>query len=171
MHLKDAIKLRRSIRSFQNSDVSSDVIEHILSLAIEAPSAGNLQPWRIIILSKKEDKKEVAKIAYNQNFITQAPFAIIIAADTKKCMSVYGVRGRDLYSIQDTSALIENILLIATDCGLGTCWVGAFDEKALAEFLDLPDGIRPVAIIPIGYPAENPPNRGRTPLKDILTWF
>ncbi|RLC41661.1 MAG: nitroreductase family protein, partial [Candidatus Coatesbacteria bacterium] len=95
MHLKDAIKLRRSIRSFQNSDVSSDVIEHILSLAIEAPSAGNLQPWRIIILSKKEDKKEVAKIAYNQNFITQAPYTIINAADTKTCMSVYGVRGRD----------------------------------------------------------------------------
>jgi len=170
MKLEDAIKTRRSIRKFQDKAVSRDIIENILSTALEAPSAGNLQPWLIIVFSKKDDKEALSRIAYNQKFISEAPFVIVIIAATKKSSSIYGPRGRDLYAIQDTSALIQNILLLAVDKGLGTCWVGAFNEDELTKFLKLPDGQRPVAIIPIGYPAEDPPRRRRDTLKDVSKW-
>ncbi|MGQ9705969.1 MAG: nitroreductase family protein [bacterium] len=171
MQLDEAIRKRRSIRKFQDRNIDREIIENILSSALEAPSAGNLQPWKIFVFSKNDEKEEIAMIAYNQRFISEASYVIVIIADTRKSSSIYGSRGRDLYAIQDTSALIQNILLLAVDKGLGTCWVGAFDEEKLTKFLNLPNGQRPVAIIPIGYPAENPPHRGRDPLRSLVKWF
>jgi len=171
MQIEDVIRKRRSIRRFEERDVDRSVIENILSTALEAPSAGNLQPWRIFIFSKKNDKEEIARIAYSQKFISEAPFVIVIIADTKRSSSIYGSRGRDLYAIQDTSALIQNILLLAVGKGLGTCWVGAFNEDELTKFLKLSDGQRPVAIIPIGYPAEDPPRRKKDTLRDVSKWL
>jgi len=89
--------------------------------------------------------------AYGQKFIAEAPVAIVISSDLDKITSVYGQRGRELYSIQDTAAAAQNMLLAITDLGLASCWVGAFDEEQVSGVLNLPSNIRPLVILPVGY--------------------
>lgn len=150
MDLKDAIKNRHSVRSFTTEIPSRDTIDEILTYAHLAPSAGNLQARDFIIIDDADIKEKLSIASYNQRFITEAPFSIVVCANIKRIAS-YGVRGTDLYCIQDASAAVEHILLLAVEYGLDTCWVGAFDEHSVSKILDLPPHIRPVAIIPIGY--------------------
>jgi SagB-type dehydrogenase family enzyme len=101
-------------------------------------------------------KEALAAAAYNQVFVSQAPVVIVVCADAARSAARYGQRGRELYCIQDTAAATAHILLAAVAMGLGSCWVGAFDEKQAARVLDLPARHRPVAILPIGKPAGRP---------------
>lgn len=155
MNLLDAIKSRRSIREFKKDPVSDELINTLLESAIHAPSEGNLQPWRFYVVRNREIRIKLARAALEQYFISDAPVAIVVCADLI-ATSPYGNRGRSLYCIQSTAAAIQNILLTAHSLGLGTCWVGAFDEKEVCEILSLPASLRPIAIIPVGYPAEKP---------------
>ncbi|MCX8171620.1 MAG: nitroreductase family protein [Candidatus Bathyarchaeota archaeon] len=164
----DIFKLRRSIRAFTGEEVSDEDIEKILEAARWAPSAGNIQPWEFIVIRKPETKREVAKAALNQTFIEEAPVAIIVCADEVRSSRVYGSRGATLYCIQDTAAAIENMLLAACALGLGACWVGAFYEEEVRRILNIPRGLRPVAIVPIGHPAEKPRPPYKRPLKEIV---
>lgn len=168
MDIFEVIKLRRSVRSFTKEDVSNEQIEKILEAARWAPSAGNLQPWEFIIVRKPEIKKEIARAALNQTFIEEAPVVIVVCANEVRSGSIYGGRGVNLYCIQDTAAATENMLLAACALGLGACWVGAFNEEEIRRILKIPRGIRPVAIIPIGHPAERPSPPRRRSLKEIV---
>jgi len=171
MQLEEAIKKRKSIRKFLGDKPIDDAdLRAILELGIRAPTAGNVQPWVIYVVRKKETRDLLTECAYGQAFISQAPVSLVICIDKKRALSTYGQRGVELYSIQDTSALIEHILLSAVDRGLGTCWVGAFDEQACHRVLALPNHLRPVAIIALGYPAEEPGDRGRRPLSEVTVW-
>ena len=162
------IKERRSIRSFKPEPISHKVIEEILTAAINAPSSGNVQDWEFIIVKEKENKKKIAEAALGQNFISEAPVIIVVCSNLKRISYVYGQRGKYLYSIQNTAAAIENILLSAWDKGLGSCWVGAFNEIEIKKILNLPNEIRPLAIIPIGYPKQIPPKSERRDLKEVI---
>jgi nitroreductase len=102
--------------------------------------------------------------------VAAAPVAIVVAAPAESSRG-YGARGRDLYCLQDTAAATENLLLSATAAGLGACWVGAFDEESVHSALGLEPGWRPVALIPVGVPAEAPPQRTRRPLAEITRWI
>ncbi|MEM1586389.1 MAG: nitroreductase family protein [Candidatus Bathyarchaeia archaeon] len=168
MDIFEVIKFRRSIRSFTREDVSDEQIEKILEAARWAPSAGNLQPWEFIVIRRPDIKREVARAALNQTFIEEAPVVIVVCANEVRSGSIYGSRGVNLYCIQDTAAAIENMLLAACAIGLGACWVGAFNEEEVRRILNVPRGIRPVAIIPIGYPSERPSPPRRRPLKEIV---
>jgi len=168
MDVLEAIKGRRSIRAFKSEDVSSEVVEKLIDAAICAPSAGNIQPWEFIIVRKPEIKRKLAEAALNQEFIETAPVVIVVCANENRSSQGYGVRGKTLYCIQDTAAATQNILLCAYSLGLGSCWVGAFREEKVSEILGIPNGIRPVAIIPIGYPAEAPSPRSRRPMHLIV---
>jgi nitroreductase len=154
LEIQEAISKRRSIRSFRDEDVSEETIRQLIEAGMLAPSAGNCQPWEFIIVRERSIKQKLAEAALGQRFVSQAPVVIVVCANIKRSTSRYGSRGRDLYCIQDTAAAIENMLLTATSKELGTCWVGAFNEKLAKEILELPDDVRPVAIIPIGQPAE-----------------
>ncbi len=167
MDVFEAITGRRSIRAFKATDVPSETIEKLIDAARWAPSAGNIQPWEFIIVRKPEIKRKLARAALGQSFIEEAPVVIVVCADEERSARGYGVRGRTLYCIQDAAAAIQNIHLAAYALGLGTCWVGAFREEEAREALKVPEGIRPVAIIPVGYPAETPSPRSRRPLKQI----
>jgi len=151
MELKKAIQERHSVRSFQDKPVSIEMIHEIIKYANLTPSAGNLQPREFIIVDNIELKKRLCDAALNQQFIVEAPVNIVVCVHLNR-ISSYGRRGLELYSIQGSAAAIEHILLLAVDNGLGACWVGAFNEKQVSEILKLPSYIRPVAIIPIGYP-------------------
>lgn len=168
MDVLEVIKGRRSIRAFKKQDVSKETIEKLIETATWAPSAGNIQPWEFIIVRNPEVKRRLAEAALSQAFIEEAPVVIVVCANENRSSQGYGMRGKTLYCIQDTAAATQNILLTAHSFGLGTCWVGAFREEEAKEVLKTPQGIRPVAIIPIGYPAETPTPRSKRPIKDII---
>ncbi len=168
MDILEIIKGRRSIRNFKTEDLPEQIVENLVEAARWAPSAGNIQPWKFIIVRKPETKKKLVKAALEQAFVEEVPVVIIVCADENRSSQGYGSRGRTLYCIQDTAAAIQNIHLAAYALGLGTCWIGAFDEEEARKILKIPQGIRPVAIIPVGYPAESPQPRKRRPLDEIV---
>jgi nitroreductase len=168
MEVFEAIKGRRSIRAFKEQNVSEETIKKLLESATWAPSAGNIQPWEFIIVKERETKIRLSEAALDQEFLEEAPVLIIVCANEIKSSQRYGTRGTTLYCIQDTAAAIQNIHLTAFSLGLGTCWVGAFDENQAREILHVPKGIRPVAMIPVGYPNEKPKLRERQPLSEIV---
>jgi len=132
-----------------------------------APSAGNLQAREFIIVDDPEIKKRLSIASLDQDFIVEAPVNIVVCADLDR-IDPYGKRGRELYCLQDAAAAVEHILLLATDYDLGTCWVGAFDENKVSKILNLPPYIRPVAIIPIGYPKGEIETTSRIDTKDLI---
>jgi len=161
LNLFEAIKLRRSVRDFTREEVSEEEAGRLLEAARWAPSAGNIQPWEFVVVRECERKRRLAEAALDQSFIEEAPVVIVVCADENRSGLGYGSRGVDLYCIQDTAAAVENMLLAACALGLGACWVGAFHEGEVKEALNLPRGIRPLAIIPVGRPA----GRTHTPYK------
>ncbi len=155
MECMEAIKGRRSIRRFKDSTVGKDIIEELLDAARMAPSAGNLQARDFIVVSNKITRQKLTKAALDQSFIEQAPVVIVVVANIERSSRIYRSRG-ELYAVQDATAAVMNLLLAAHSKGLGTCWVGAFDEYAVIDLLGLPHNTKPVAIIPVGYPDEKP---------------
>jgi nitroreductase len=164
----EAIRGRRSIRSFKSENVPQEVVTELIDAARWAPSAGNIQPWEFIIIREANIKERLGEAALGQVFIEEAPVVIVVCANESRSSQRYGTRGRMLYCLQDTAAAIQNILLLAHSFGLGCCWVGAFKEEEAREVLKLPPGIRPVAIIPVGYPAEAPLPENRRPVSRIV---
>jgi len=158
MELDKAIMERRSIRSYTSKEVPQEPIDEALELASWAPSAGNLQSRDFIVIRNQQTKDDLVVAALGQEFIAQAPVVIVAIANLER-VAHYGDRGRELYAIQDTAAAVQNLMLALHERGLGTVWVGAFDEKEAKRALGLPAHARPVSILPVGYPAENPEPR------------
>ena len=156
MELSEAIRGRHCIRRFRPDEVEEEKVEGILEAAKEAPSAGNLQARDFIVVRDSKKRRELAEAALSQNSVSEAPLVIVVCANPGKSAAKYGSRGEELYCIQDATAAVQNILLMAHSLGLGACWVGAFDEDSVREVLGIPPEIRPVAIVPVGYPAEEP---------------
>ncbi len=165
----ETIRERRSIRRYKDQPVPDDIIRQLLEAATLAPNAGNLQPWHFFVVKDKKVRSDLAKAAGRQNFVAEAPVTIVVCADPAHSASRYRSRGAELYCLQDTAAAAQNLFLAATAFGLGTCWVGAFDEKLAGMALNLKENLRPVAIFPVGYPAENPRPRARRPLEQVMS--
>ncbi len=169
MDVLEAIKGRRSVRAFKSDkNVSEKTVEELIDAARWAPSAGNIQPWEFIVVRKPETKSRLADAAFKQSFIDEAPVVIVVCADENRSSLGYGQRGKTLYCIQDTAAAIQNIHLAAYSLGLGTCWVGAFKEEEAREILKIPQGIRPVALIPVGHPLKLPSPRSKRAVGQIV---
>ncbi len=169
MELDESIRKRVSVKSYLDKDVPNDILGLILEAGSLAPSAGNLQNWKFIVIRDQEKKQEISAAARSQNWMNQAPVFVVVCNDKKQIMSMYGKRG-ELYSTQDCSIAAQNIMLKAVDLGLATCWVGSFDEEAIQRVLKIPEDVVPELILTIGYPAEEPKNLDREPLKGI-TFF
>lgn len=153
MEVFEAIKTRRSIRQFSDKDVSRELIEKILDAGLAAPSAGNLQARDFFVTADRDMKEKLANAAFDQMFIARAPFVIVVCSNLER-IKPYGPRGETLYCIQDASASVQNMLLTIHSLGLASCWIGAFDEKKASRVLELPKHLRPVAMLPIGYPGK-----------------
>lgn len=171
MTARTVFERRFSCRRFDSTPLDRETIEAVLEAARWAPNGGNLQPWRFVVVLDPARRSAIAGAAYGQSFLAQAPVVITVCAVAGESASKYGSRGRELYCLQDTAAAAENILLAATDGDLGSCWVGAFDEAAVARVLELARSWRPVALIALGWPAETEPRRSRRPLSDITMWY
>ncbi len=134
MELKDAIKKRHSTRNFSDKTIPNKIVLEIIEYAHLAPSAGNLQSRDFIIVNEDDIKEKLSEAALDQKFIIEAPINIIVCANLNR-VSPYGIRGKELYCIQDATAAVEHILLLAKDYELNTCWIGAFDEKKYQKYL------------------------------------
>ncbi len=161
MDLFEAIFGRRSIRRFINRTVEEEKISKVLDAGRWAPSVGNLQEWRFIVVRNKEKKAKLSEAALGQYWMNRAHAIIVVLTNDRRVTRSYGARGAELYIKQDAAAAVQNILLAAHSLGLGACWVGSFDESIVRRILKIPDEISVHALIPLGYPAEkpNPPHR------------
>jgi nitroreductase len=168
MDVFKAIKNRRSIRTFKDTGIPNKTVDELIEAAQWAPSAGNIQPWEFIIIRKQETKHKLAEAALNQTFIEEAPVVIVACANENRSAQRYGQRGATLYCLQDTAAAIQNINLAAHALRLGTCWIGAFNEDEARQILNIPEGIRPIAIVPVGVPNESPQPRKKRPTDEIV---
>lgn len=155
MEVLKAIRERRSVRSYQKKNITEDIVDKLIDSLLWAPSAGNLQARKFFFIKDERLKEDIASAALNQNFIAEAPLVVVGCTDSR-ISSRYGDRGVYLYSIQDVAVSIMGMMLVAYENGLGTVWVGAFKEGEIAELLQLPQNLRPVAIVPVGYPMRIP---------------
>ena len=155
MEILEAIRERRSIRNFQKKDIPQKIVDKLIDALIWAPSAGNLQARKFFFVKDAKLREDIAAAALNQDCIAEAPLVIVGCTDSR-ISNKYGERGEYLYSIQDVAAGIMGMMLVAHENGLGTVWVGAIREEELFGLLNLPQNLRPVAIVPVGYPVKIP---------------
>lgn len=161
------VKGRRSIRDFQKKTIPADLINTLMEALIWAPSAGNLQSRRFFFIKNEKIKKMLAQAALNQDFIAAAPLVIVGCSDSR-ISHKYGERGVDLYAIQDVALSIMGMMLVAFENGLGSTWVGAFHEGDVTRILRLPRHLRPVAIVPVGYPSKIPSPPPRVSIREAV---
>lgn len=171
MELREVMEQRCSVRQFdRGAPVTDEQVERLLSAALRSPSAGNGQPWHFHVVRSADARMDLGDAAGGQEFVEQAPVVIVISVDRDRAVERYGPRGQQLYALQDTACAAMSVLLTAVDLGLGSCWVGAFDEAAVADALDLPVNLRPVVMLPIGRPAAVPDGRTpRRPRDEVVT--
>lgn len=166
MELQECIINRASIRKYLPKSVPVEVLGEIMEHARLAPSAGNAQNWRLVIVFDKEKRAKIAEAA-GKPWMKDAPVHIAVCNFSKKLTSLYGARGK-LYSIQDCAIIASYIQLLAVDKGLATCWVGAMNEQKIAEILKCPDDVSVEAIITLGYPeAEEAKSKIRNEFIDL----
>jgi nitroreductase len=168
MDLLEVIKKRRSIRAYKKQDLPQGAIEKLIEAARWAPSAGSVQPWEFVVASTQKMKQNLSMAAFSQKDLEEASVVIVVCADEKRAEQSYGVRGKTLYCLQDTAAAVQNILLTAYSLGLGSCWIGAFKEDEVRKVIKAPKEMRPVALVPVGYPNEAPAARSRRSLSEIM---
>lgn len=168
MDILEAIHTRTSCRAFLPDPVSESDLQTILGAATRAPSAGNLQPWRFVVVRNSEQKARLAGAAFDQGFLQQAPVVLAVCIDLAAYAERYPARGPAVYSLQDAAAATQNILLAAHALGYGACWVGAFDEDQAALVLNVPRNVRPSVLIPLGRPVEPHSPHARRPLDAFI---
>jgi nitroreductase len=168
LELREAIFNRHSIRAYKSKEVKEAKLIRILEDANQAPSAGNLQARDFIIVKDKQRKNEIARAALNQDFIAQSPVILVICANRSRSAMKYGKRGAVLYSILDAALAAQNLILSCEEEGLGSCYVGAFDEEMIRRILRIPEDIFPVGIIPVGFPDEEPFISERIPIERLV---
>jgi nitroreductase len=167
MDVLEAMQSRRSIRRYLDVPVEWDKVGTILDAGRVAPSAGNLQAWRFVVVKKADKRKAIAEACLQQYWMEQAPVFIVIFAELPKMEQHYGLRGVRLYSVQSCAMAAMQMMLAAETLGLGSCFVGAFDENAIARVFNLPDTARPQGIVTIGYADEQPEMPLRYRLENI----
>ncbi len=168
MDLFDVIRSRYSVRAYRNAPVDETAVQAILQSVNDAPSAGNRQAYEIVLIRDPACKRRLAKASLEQGFIADAPIVLVFLANPDRNRDRYGRRGADLYSVQDATIACAYAQLAATALGLGSCWIGAFDESAVRVVVDAPASWCPVAILPIGHPADAPEPRQRRALSDLV---
>jgi len=159
MDVFEVIRTRRSVRKYRPEPIPDEKMNMILEVARLAPSAGNRQPWRFVLVQDADRKKAVAKAANDQMFLSDAAVIVTAVADPE---------GSAAWHEKDTMIALEHMVLAATALGYGTCWIGAFDEDAIKHLLKIPARMKIVALLPIGVPDEKPAPRPRKEHSEIF---
>lgn len=159
----DLVRKRRSIRRYKSDPVPQGKLKYVLEAARLAPSMGNRQCWRFIVVTDEAKRKAIT----TREWAAGAPAVIVGCAYPH----LSGSRFNQQYYMLDMGIAMEHLILAAAEQGLGTCWIGGqFDEETVRQALGIPKGVRVVALTPLGYPAETPGPKGRKPLKEIVSY-
>jgi nitroreductase len=168
MDFAQVVKKRFMCRRYEDRDVPDEVLDRILDLAVRFPSAGHTQPQEFIVIRNPQTKLRLAKAALGQVYVAEAPVDIVVVSDIRRSYARYGERGANFYSIIDGAFAAMLVMLAAINEGLGSAFVGAFDDDQVRAVLGLPQVIRPIGISPIGYCAEPPQKLPRRPKEEII---
>lgn len=167
----ETVRHRHSIRSYRSEiPVEQSHLHAVLETACAAPSAGDAQSYKIIVVSEQDTRTALAKASEEQSFVTQAPMCLIFCADMERAQEHFGERGATLYALQDATIAATYSQLAIVAAGMASTWVGKFDEDEVGGILNLPDHLRPVALLCLGYPAELPEPSPRRPLAEVVDW-
>jgi len=152
MDVLEAIKTRRSVRSYSSRPIPDEVMERMKLALRYAPSACNFQPWCFILVTEAELRQKVAKAAHDQLFMAEAP--LIVVGCGMPDQAYKGMGGHGNSTDIDVAIALDHLTLTAVAEGLGTCWIGAFDEEKVKRLLNVPANVKVVAMTPLGYPAS-----------------
>jgi len=163
VNVLEAIKTRRSVRKYKPEPIPDGDLREILTAAQLAPSAGNKQPWRFVVVRDPETRKKLGEIARGQTWISDAGVIVAALAMDKKSPEVY-----ERWAERDVMTAVEHMVLASWSLGYGTCWIGAFYEDRVKELLGIPEEMTVINLLPIGVPDQRPEPRGRKPLDEIF---
>ncbi len=164
LDLFEAIRQRFSVREYLSDPVPEDKLMRVMEAARLAPSASNAQEWRFVVVTDAAKRKALSAAAQGQGFVAQAPAVIVACAQTDERIMACG---QPAYTI-DVAIALEHIALQATAEGLGTCWVGAFNESKARKVIEAPEQVRVVQLMPLGFPATSPRPKSRKDMSEIL---
>lgn len=165
MNVFEAVSKRRSIRKYKEIEVEDEKLQNILEVARIAPSAANRQEWKFIIVKDKESREKLVEAANGQSFVAEAPVTIVACStESERVMPC----GQFAYTV-DLSIAVSFMILEATELGLGTCWLGAYDEEKVRNILQIPERIRVPAMFTLGYADESPHQRPRKHISEIIS--
>ncbi|MFW6195937.1 MAG: nitroreductase family protein [Thermoplasmatota archaeon] len=167
MEVSQAIKERRSIRSFKEKEVSKEDIKKLIEAAVWAPSGSNLYAWQIKAV-RGNKKRNIER--FSPGLMGKPPVLLVFCNDDEKSLESSKL-AKEVLSVMDISVAAQNVCLKATDMGLGTCYIGSFNKKAVKEILDLPENIRPVLILSVGYPDKIPNAPSKNDVKETVEWI
>jgi len=162
MSLFDLILSRRSIRSYENKDLPEEVLQQILEAGRQAPSAVNRQPTHFVVVNDHDIMKNLCDNLINR-FVKYAPVAIVGCADVKSLLT-----GK--WAVVDTTIAMQNMIIAAWSLGIGSCWVGGCKEKEIKKLLKIPDKWKFVALVTLGYPAEQPKPRKKKQIEEMFSF-
>lgn len=166
MNVMEAIRTRRSIRAYKDQPIEEEKLKRVLEAGRLAPSASNQQEWKFLVVRDKETRAKLAEAAHGQTFVGEAAAVIVgCAVETSKVMSC----GQLAYPV-DLAIALDHMTLAAVEEGLGTCWIGAFEEGDAKKILGIPEQVRVVSLLPIGYPQSEPSARPRKSLDEVVAW-
>ena len=162
----ESIKKRQSVRSYQDKEIPEDVLQQVLEAGRLAPSANNKQHWKFIVVKDEDLRKKLVPACKNQKFVGEAPVVIAGCATNPDYVMTCGEHS---YSI-DLAIALDHMSLEAASLGLGTCWIGAFYQDQVKEILGVPENVRIVVLMSVGYPKELGSKTGRKPLSEIVCY-
>ena len=168
MDFYEVIKTRRSVRTYKLDPIPDDVLKRVLNAARIAPSGGNTQPTRFILLRDEKRKEQIVPLCNGQSFVSRAP--VVLAACGQDTRTNRGGYMGKLSMLVDVAIAVDHLTLAARAEGLGTCWIGSFDNPGIKKFLKVPDDFQVVALTPVGYPAGHPfvETTNRLPLDQLV---
>jgi len=164
MDFSTLIYARQSVRAYQSTPVPEEKLQALLEAANRAPSAGNFQAFDIYVVTDPKQRQTLAAATFGQDFVQNAPLSLVFCMHPARCE----YQPAEVFAMQDTTIACTFAMLKVTDLGLASCWIGAFTPEKLAQALALPENIKPVAVLAIGYPAENPERTSRRNLEEVV---
>jgi len=164
--VRKAIRERRSIRAYKSENVDDQVLEVVMDAARLAPSARNRQEWKFVVVRDPGTKQKLAAASQGKMFVAEAP-VVVVACATE---ALYVMSCGQAAGTVDTSIALSFLVLQAQEFGLGTCWLGAYNEQLVKEILGIPSTVRVIAMTPLGYPAEMPAEKPRKPREEVVVY-
>ena len=166
MQFEELIRRRYSVRAYKPDPVEDEVLERVLEAARLAPTAANRQPFGLVV-ARVQGREEELRPVYHREWFLQAPLVVCACGIPAQG---WLRRDRKSYLDVDVAIVMDHLTLAAADQGLGTCWIASFDPAAACRAFGLPEGVEPIVLTPLGYPADRPGEKERKPLEELIHW-